>query len=286
VVLDEVAGRVPADPRRAAWMRREWWARSTAWVDDRLGDVGLARTGDLEPREYWAISAVARVPITDGAAWLKAVPPIFAREPAVLAVLNEAAPGRVPSVIAAAEGADGSRFLMEDAGEVPDDVDDADRPRLAALLAGLQVRTLDAVPRLVAAGCADRSPATLAGELRRMADDGAELDLLHGAERDALRGSGSAARRSPAGAGGRAVPGRPRARGLPSVERRTPGELVGGGCGDHRLDGRRGRSGRGRPRHAAAVVGGRGASRAGAGRLRRGVGGAPGRTPGRGPACG
>jgi aminoglycoside phosphotransferase (APT) family kinase protein len=192
-VLDELRGEAEAGrtahPRRVAWMRPEWWPRATAWVDGRLGEVGRTRTGELEPLEYWGISVVARVPTADGPVWLKAVPPIFAREPAILAVLSEFAPGRVPGVLAAEEGAEGSRFLMEDAGEVPDDIDEDDRPRLAALLADLQIRTLDAVPRLVAAGCADRSPATLVRELRRLARDGLELDLLDATERTALRRS-------------------------------------------------------------------------------------------------
>jgi aminoglycoside phosphotransferase (APT) family kinase protein len=186
--LDEDDGRVPT-PLRVAWMRRGWWEEATTWVDAQLAKTDRRRTGDVEPKEHWGISAVARVPTTAGALWLKAVPPIFAREPAVLSVLGERVPGMVPVVFARAdEPGGGSRFLTEDAGDVPDDVDPADPPRLAALIAELQVRTLDLLPQLAAAGCVDRSPARLVSELVRMAEDGFELDQLDAEERAKLAG--------------------------------------------------------------------------------------------------
>lgn len=186
-ILGEDNGTTTIHSGRAAWMRRDWWTSSTTWVDDRLAELGSRRTGDLQPREHGAISAIARIPTADGNIWLKAVPPIFAREPPVLALLGRQSPGRVPHLLAMQEGDDGARFLMEDAGTVPDEVDQNERPRLAELLADLQVRTLDLVPSLAAAGCADRSPSRLASELARMAHDGVELDLLDPAERKALR---------------------------------------------------------------------------------------------------
>jgi Phosphotransferase enzyme family len=187
-VLDEVAGRVALHPLRPPWMRRGWWTMASDWVDARLAEKGRQRTGDLEPREHWGVSAVARVPATGGALWLKAAPPLFAREPAVLGVLAGRLSSRVPRVLAADPAGAGSFFLMEDAGAVPDEVDDADPPRLAALVADLQIRTLDLLPELAGAGCADRSPARLVAELARLAEDGTELYLLDPAERAALRG--------------------------------------------------------------------------------------------------
>jgi aminoglycoside phosphotransferase (APT) family kinase protein len=188
--MDEDAGRVPTRPLRVPWMHRGWWPEATASVDARLAESDRVRTGEVEPKEHWGISAVASIPTNRGTVWLKAVPAIFAREPAVLALLGERLPGRVPAVLATAdEDAGGARFLSEDAGTVPEDVDDADPPLLAALIADLQVRTLDLLPRLAAAGCADRSPARLATELARMADDGIELDRLDSDERAALKRS-------------------------------------------------------------------------------------------------
>jgi hypothetical protein len=188
--LDEDTDRVPTHPLRVPWMRRGWWEEMAAWVDARLAEADRHRTGEVETKEYWGISAVARIPATGGAVWLKAVPPIFAREPAILALLGERLPGRVPAVLAAAEEAGGGAyFLTEDAGTVPDAVDDADPPLLAALIADLQVRTLGLLPRLTAAGCADRSPGRLATELARMAEEGIELDLLDADQRAALKNS-------------------------------------------------------------------------------------------------
>ncbi len=187
VVLDDDASRAGAPNSRAPWLRRGWWDEATAWVDAVLAEAGRRRIDDLQPQEHWGISAVARVPATGGTLWLKAVPSIFRREPAVLTVLAGALPGRVPGVFATDEGSDDLRFLLHDAGPVPDEGDAGDPPRLAALLADLQVRTTDLLPRLVSAGTADRSPARLAFELARVADDGFELDLLEPAERARLR---------------------------------------------------------------------------------------------------
>ena len=186
-VLDDDAGRAGAPGSRAPWLRRGWWDEATAWVDAVLAEAGQRRTDDLQPKEHWGISAVARVPATGGTLWLKAVPSIFRREPEVLTVLAGRLPGRVPGVFATDEGSDDLRFLLHDAGPVPDEVDAGDPPRLAALLADLQVQTTDLVPRLVSAGAADRSPARLASDLARVADDGVELDLLEPAERARLR---------------------------------------------------------------------------------------------------
>jgi len=186
-VLDEDAGRVATPALRASWMRRDWWQQATDWVDARLAAAGRHRTGELEPKEHWGVSAVARVPATGGALWLKAVSPLFRREPEVLAVLATGVPGRVPAVFAAQAGSDGAQFLLEDAGPVPEEVPDGDPARLAALLADLQIRTLGLLPRLRSAGCADRSPAALSAGLARVAEDGFEIDLLAPAERVNLR---------------------------------------------------------------------------------------------------
>jgi aminoglycoside phosphotransferase (APT) family kinase protein len=188
-VVEEDAGRIPIHPLRPPWMRRDWWTTASAWVDARLAEAGRQRTGELEPKEHWGVSAVARVPATGGAIWLKAAPPLFAREPGVLAVLAERVGNRVPRVLAVDTSGADSFFLMEDAGAVPDEVDHADPPRLAALIADLQVRTLDLLPELAAAGCVDRAPARLVAELARMAEDGMELDLLEPSELVALRRS-------------------------------------------------------------------------------------------------
>jgi len=187
VVLDDDAGRARSPFHREHWMLRGWWEEATAWVDTLLAAAGRRRTDDLQPKEHWGISAVARVPTTAGALWLKSVPSILRREPAVLTVLVDRLPGQVPGVFAAEEGSDDLRFLLHDAGPVPDQVDARDPPRLAALLADLQVRTSDLLPRLASAGAADRSPARLASELPRLAEDGFELDLLDPAEGAQLR---------------------------------------------------------------------------------------------------
>ncbi|MFN0282733.1 MAG: aminoglycoside phosphotransferase family protein [Kineosporiaceae bacterium] len=199
-VLDEDAGRTPT-PRRARWMRRGWWDEATTWVDEALAAAGRPdRTGPLEPVEHWSISSVARVPVVGGLVWLKAVPPVFAREGPVLAALGELLAGlprtgpdgvrlpRVPDVLGTRDdGPAGALLLLADAGTIPDGVAPGEAARLAAGLARLQVVTAGHVLDLAGAGLDDRTPAVLATGIARLAEDAVELDRLDGDERAALR---------------------------------------------------------------------------------------------------
>ncbi|MBI4942777.1 MAG: phosphotransferase [Actinobacteria bacterium] len=197
-VLAEDAGETALHPLRPGWHRRGWWDDVTAWVDEALADLQLApRTGPLRPRQVWSMSAVVEVPTTTGRYWLKAVPPHFAREPAVIdGVRGASAPERaagaalpgLPRTLASATEPGGAvRLLMTDSGPVPDDVLPGERERLTAGFARLQAAT---APRLgpVAgrAGLDDRSPSALAAGLARLTAEGIELGRLTDAERTAL----------------------------------------------------------------------------------------------------
>jgi hypothetical protein len=97
---------------------------------------------------------VWRLPLQDGAAWLKCVPPFFAHEGAML---HRLAGGPVPPLLAAEPG----RVLMAD---IPgEDQYGADLPvlhALVALLVGLQVREIGQEDQLLALGLPDwRGPA-------------------------------------------------------------------------------------------------------------------------------
>lgn len=198
-VLAEDAGELPVHPLRPGWHRRGWWDEVTGWVDDALASVQVApRAGALRPKQVWSMSAVVEVPTASGRYWLKAVPPLFAREPAVVgAVRGAAGVGRaagvalptLPTVLAAApEPAGGARMLMVDAGPVPDDVLPGERERLAAGFARLQAVTADRLDLVAGrAGLDDRSPAALAAGLAHLAEDAVDLGRLSEDERAALR---------------------------------------------------------------------------------------------------
>jgi hypothetical protein len=55
----------------AVWSSEGWRTRATAWVDERLAEAGLTRTGDLEQGSLRPWACVLRVPSSAGPLWLK-----------------------------------------------------------------------------------------------------------------------------------------------------------------------------------------------------------------------
>jgi Ser/Thr protein kinase RdoA (MazF antagonist) len=103
----------------------------------------------------WNLSSLWRIPLEDGGAWLKVVPPFFAHEGAVLELLAAEA---VPPLIAR----DGARILMpelpgEDLYEAADD----QRPLMVTMLTDLQHRWSGRIKRLLDTGMADWRAAAL-----------------------------------------------------------------------------------------------------------------------------
>jgi aminoglycoside phosphotransferase (APT) family kinase protein len=153
-------------------------AADLAWADRALADAGRPRTGDAEQMRTWNLSSVWRLPTTEGAAWLKVVPPFFAHEGAVIERL---AGDPVPTLI----GRDGRRILM---AEIPgDDRYDATGVELLRMIDALiriQAAWAGRVDELQAIGLPDwRTPflvTAIADVVERTADE------LNAAERTAL----------------------------------------------------------------------------------------------------
>ncbi|HUQ55945.1 phosphotransferase, partial [Lentzea sp.] len=93
----------PADEPRADAEFRLPWARPggpaelVAWADTHVD-----RTGPATQVKTWNLSSVHRLTTSNGTAWLKAVPPFFADEGDVIAMVAAHDPALVPEVIAAA----------------------------------------------------------------------------------------------------------------------------------------------------------------------------------------
>ena len=180
-------GALHPHPLRLPWAEPGGPARDLAWAAEHLRAAGLRPDGRPQQVRTWNLSSLWRLPLEDGAAWLKCVPPFFAHEGAVLARL---AGGPVPPLVAHEPG----RVLMR---EIPgQDHYDAPLPVLEALvrlLVGLQVQEVGNDDELLALGLPDwRGPAlALAVEdvVRRYAagladDDRRSLDaLLQGLDR-------------------------------------------------------------------------------------------------------
>ena len=154
------------DPRRQPWARPGGPAELLDWADDRLSGQGLTRTGPAEQMRSWNLSALWRIPTDAGLVWLKAVPPFFAHEGAVIDWIGDPvaprlidfAPGRV--LIANITGAD--NHDLQDLAVL--------RP-MVCLLTDLQQRAATALDVLTGVGVPDRRLPSMLPEIARVVED-------------------------------------------------------------------------------------------------------------------
>ena len=154
--LDPWPGTPTADePLRLSFARPGGHHDDLAWADAELAKHGTPRTGHAEQVRTWNLSSMWRLPVDGSAAWLKVVPPFFAHESALLAVLDRAV---VPQLIAGA----GPRILIE---EIPgtDQYGTVGESLLTMVraLVGLQVEWMGRVDELLALGLPDWRPEPL-----------------------------------------------------------------------------------------------------------------------------
>jgi hypothetical protein len=84
-------------PLRCSYARPGGPQRDLAWARSVLAAQGLTPVGAPEQIKTWNLSSVWRIPLSQGAAWLKVVPPFFAHEGALIAALEPH--GGVPHVL-------------------------------------------------------------------------------------------------------------------------------------------------------------------------------------------
>ena len=141
---------LPDDPLRARWARPGGPAGDLAWADEQLTAAGRPRQGPAVQMKTWNLSSIWRLPTSEGDVWLKAVPPFFAHEGAVIHAL--AAP-TLPALIAFD---DLGRTLLEDVHGV--DQYRAPTERHAVMidaLVALQAGAVDQVDEILGAGAPD-----------------------------------------------------------------------------------------------------------------------------------
>jgi hypothetical protein len=126
-VLDELA-EGPAGSGRAPWAARGWFQAAEGWLRGSLDTLGDVATGPVQQVQLWELSCILRVPTVHGDVWFKA-----SRDSPLF--VNEAV------------------LTRELAGLFPDHV--------PAPLA------VDAVDRLLGAGCLDRRLAWLSAQAER-----------------------------------------------------------------------------------------------------------------------
>jgi len=183
----------PEAPLR--WEQPEWLESAYAWIATQLEQLGLDASGEPEQVHVRWWSTVIRVPTTAGDLYFKAAAAAHAFEPALVSMLADLQPGRLPDIAAA----DPTRgwMLMRDGGELLRDEirTPADLSRWEEVLARyaeLQLATAPYADELLALGVPDLSIGGLATSFRKLLDD-EDAILLHrpngltAAERDRLR---------------------------------------------------------------------------------------------------
>jgi hypothetical protein len=85
--LEPIAVDMSDHPLRARWARPGGVTALVEWAD-----AHVVRTGPPRQVRTWNLSLVAELPTTDGAAWLKAVPPFFAHEGRVVEQMQHIGP--------------------------------------------------------------------------------------------------------------------------------------------------------------------------------------------------
>ncbi len=136
-------------PLRLPYARPGGPAADLAWADRALAAIGRPRASTARQVRTWNLSSLCRLPTSDGAVWLKVVPPFFAHEGGVLSRLD---PALVPPLLAT----DGPRVLLDEVSGEP--LYDATGPvllRMVSLLVGLQAQWADRVPDLLQLGMPD-----------------------------------------------------------------------------------------------------------------------------------
>jgi hypothetical protein len=152
-------------PDRAAWARPGWAAGVGAWIARQLDDLGLAPSGPIATVKNWSLSCVLRVPTSSGDYYFKAVPPLFAREPALTDALARRHPGRVPEVVAL-NPEDGWMLMRAFAGSPLRQTEDWDEWEAALRgYAEIQIAWLNDLALLRRLGCSDRGPRRLAEQI-------------------------------------------------------------------------------------------------------------------------
>ncbi len=176
---------MPADPRpsyrhpvQQQWEDPAWAATAHGWIADRLDELGLTRTGEIEQPHVRDWATAMRVPTDAGDVWFKANTEVLAFEAGLVALLAERRPEVVPPLLAW-DPATGW-MLMSDAGtrlravEPEEPWLDVWREVLPSY-AALQVAMTEDVETLLALGVPDLRLATLPERYQQLIDEiGAE----------------------------------------------------------------------------------------------------------------
>jgi hypothetical protein len=160
-------------PLRAPYAQPGGPDASLRWAADELRRLGHDAPVAVAQRKTWNLSGIWQLDIAgrgDTApttVWLKHLPRFLRQETAVLAWLTASLRGSAPTLLAA--DGEGRQLLAHTPGEDRFSAPVEDRYAMVALLHTIQLRAVDAVEDLIAAGVPDLRDALLADRIRAVA---------------------------------------------------------------------------------------------------------------------
>jgi hypothetical protein len=151
-------------PTGTPWLRPGWSDEPLGWARRTIENGGRAVTGEPQQFRHWSIASIWRIPTDGGDVWFKAVPPMFAREGAVIELIAESMPEHLPQLIARNSECGWTLLEALPAGtlrtfESKEQGAQYDEP--VRVLARLQQAWIGREEALFDAGCDDRRVATL-----------------------------------------------------------------------------------------------------------------------------
>lgn len=155
------------------WLDPVWIAGAHGWIEEQADRLGLVRAGEIEQPHVYPWSTVLRVPIHQGDVWFKANAPELQHEAALVSLVAERAPERVPPLLAA--DLERGWMLMADAGRRLREVIDEERSLhrwldVLPATARIQLAMEPEVEALLALGVPDMRLATLPDRYARLMD--------------------------------------------------------------------------------------------------------------------
>ena len=148
----------------APWRDPAWISGAHTWIEEQTARLGLARTGAIEQPHIYPWSTVMRVPTAGGDVWFKANTGQLQHEAALVSLVSERVPERVPPLLAT--DLERGWMLMADAGQRLREVVTAERSLTRWLdilpaTARIQLAMEPDVDALLALGVPDMRLATL-----------------------------------------------------------------------------------------------------------------------------
>ena len=160
------------------WRDPEWLVTVRDWIDSRLDELAVTRTGPPAQPHVAPWSTVLRVPTDHGDVWFKATTGSLRHEAALVRRIAARRPDVVPPLLAA--DTDAGWMLMADAGQTLRVVTQREQSldrwhAVLPLYAGVQLDLAGDVDDLLALGVPDRRLATLPAAYERLVHEvGAE----------------------------------------------------------------------------------------------------------------